>query len=398
MIDLKKIVLLAFILVVLSLVLFLESPTPIKAHPANMIVPDDYERIQQAIDRARNGDTIFVRAGLYYENVIVNERVSLIGENRFNTIIDGNFTGNVIEVAADNVTITDFTIQNSGSTPSCGICVRQRSTGNNISHNIIANNRHGIVLNFDSEYNSMSRNNIRANKECGILLYSSDNDMSGNNITDNGKAIWLWDSSDNGISANNITNNWYGILLEDSSHNTISGNNITANHWDGINLRRSSSNTIFGNNIIDNKYGITLYLSSANIIYNNNFVDNSEQVLASRLDSTNVWEDSYPSGGSYWSDYTGVDVKSGPNQDQTSSDGIGDTPYIIDANNQDRYPLMISSAPVEEVPEEKIPFWMQWWFWAIVAVGIVVSAGAVYLKKRKLPNLSLKYLGEQEEP
>jgi len=114
-------------------------------------------------------------------------------------------------------------------------------------------------------------------------------------------------------------------------------------------------------------------------------VDNTEQVLASKLDSTNVWDDDYPSGGSYWSDYNGVDVKNGPNQDQPSSDGIGDTPYVIDANNQDRYPLMISSAPVEKVPEEKIPFWMQWWFWAVVAVGIVVSAGAVYLKKKKPP-------------
>jgi hypothetical protein len=54
----------------------------------------------------------------------------------------------------------------------------------------------------------------------------------------------------------------------------------------------------------------------------------------------NVWDDGYPSGGNYWSDYKGIDVKSGPNQDQPRSDGIGDTPYVIDANNQDRYPLM----------------------------------------------------------
>jgi hypothetical protein len=54
----------------------------------------------------------------------------------------------------------------------------------------------------------------------------------------------------------------------------------------------------------------------------------------------NVWDDGYPSGGNYWSDYTGADVKSGPNQDLPGSDGIGDTPYIIDANNTDRYPLM----------------------------------------------------------
>jgi hypothetical protein len=54
----------------------------------------------------------------------------------------------------------------------------------------------------------------------------------------------------------------------------------------------------------------------------------------------NVWDDGYPSGGNYWSDYTGVDIKKGENQDQPGSDGMGDTPYVINANNRDRYPLM----------------------------------------------------------
>jgi len=53
----------------------------------------------------------------------------------------------------------------------------------------------------------------------------------------------------------------------------------------------------------------------------------------------NVWDDGYPSGGNYWSDYTGVDVKGGPDQDLPGSDGIGDTPYVLDTNNRDRYPL-----------------------------------------------------------
>jgi len=56
--------------------------------------------------------------------------------------------------------------------------------------------------------------------------------------------------------------------------------------------------------------------------------------------SINIWDDGYPSGGNYWSDYTGVDLKSGPSQDQPGSDGIGDTAYVIDANNQDNYPLI----------------------------------------------------------
>lgn len=54
----------------------------------------------------------------------------------------------------------------------------------------------------------------------------------------------------------------------------------------------------------------------------------------------NEWDDSYPSGGNYWSDYTDVDLKSGLDQDQHGNDGIGDTPCVIDVDNVDRYPLM----------------------------------------------------------
>jgi len=75
----------------------------------------------------------------------------------------------------------------------------------------------------------------------------------------------------------------------------------------------------------------------SNIFHHNNFIHNTVQVYSA---SNNTWDDAYPSGGNYWSDYAGVDVKSGPNQNQPGSDGIGDTPYVIDADNRDRYPFM----------------------------------------------------------
>jgi hypothetical protein len=67
---------------------------------------------------------------------------------------------------------------------------------------------------------------------------------------------------------------------------------------------------------------------------------NMQQV--STFNSTNFWDDAYPSGGNWWSNYNGTDVYSGSHQNITGSDGIGDTPYIIDSSNQDRYPLSIN--------------------------------------------------------
>jgi parallel beta-helix repeat protein len=184
-------------------------------------------------------------------------------------------------------------------------------------------------------------NNITANNRHGIYLeYSSNNSITGNNIANSWEGIRLYDSSNNSITGNNITNNWGGgIRLEYSSNNSIiTGNNIT-NNYNGICLEYSSNSIITGNNITANRrYGIYLYYSSNNSIFHNNFVDNAREAYS--YNSVNVWDDGYPSGGNYWSDYTGVDLYSGPYQNETGSDGIGDTPYFIDAYNVDKYPLM----------------------------------------------------------
>jgi len=79
-------------------------------------------------------------------------------------------------------------------------------------------------------------------------------------------------------------------------------------------------------------------VSSNNSVFHNNFIDNAVQVYSSA--STNVWDNGYPSGGNYWSDYNGTDLYSGVYQNEPGSDGIGDTPYVIDENNVDNYPLI----------------------------------------------------------
>jgi len=131
----------------------------------------------------------------------------------------------------------------------------------------------------------------------------------------------------------------------------------------GIHLFSSSNNTITANNISNNTlsgiyFGIYTNPSSDNILFHNNFMNNTQQVYIESSGYANVWDDGYPSGGNYWSNYTGVDEKSGPNQDQPGGDGIGDTPYTIDSDNVDRYPLMnLWPTPAREITMELSAGW-----------------------------------------
>jgi len=228
-----------------------------------------------------------------------------------------------------------------------GVGLYESSNNNIIGNNITNNPAYGISL-YQSSNNNISENNITNNAEGICLLNSSCNSIVGNNITNNGflyppcemDGISLWESSNNTISRNNITNNGYGIVLNDSSDNSIVGNNITNNVRGGIWLMYSSNNSIVGNNITNNEYGTWLYQSSNNKFYCNRFTNNTKQVSNQSPSFANVWDDGYPSGGNSWSDYTGDDFFRGPYQNVTGSDGIGDTPYIIDENNIDHYPRL----------------------------------------------------------
>jgi parallel beta-helix repeat protein len=133
------------------------------------------------------------------------------------------------------------------------------------------------------------------------------------------------------------------------SINNVTIKNTKIRSFDyGIWLYSSSGNTISGNNMTANNYCILLYSSPNNKFYHNNFINNTRQVYSSG--SVNFWDDGYPSGGNYWSDYTDVDFYSGPYQNETGSDGIWDHPYVIDADNQDQYPLVNPWTPTPNQP------------------------------------------------
>ncbi|KAA0002007.1 MAG: hypothetical protein FE044_03675, partial [Thermoplasmata archaeon] len=83
--------------------------------------PNNYTKIQGAINAASNGDTIFVYSGTYYENVVIDKSIHLVGEDRNTTIIDGNHAGDVVNITADRVTMEGFTIRNGDGWPYAGV-------------------------------------------------------------------------------------------------------------------------------------------------------------------------------------------------------------------------------------------------------------------------------------
>jgi len=148
------------------------------------------------------------------------------------------------------------------------------------------------------------------------------------------------------IINNTVTESACGIQIHGGGeyYNTIENNEVYLNAI-AIQLSENARyNTFRGNTLSNNDYGFMIMErpedeeNYGNKIFHNNFVENTHQAVDNG--AGNMWDDGYPSGGNCWSDYTGVDEKFGLNQDQHGRDGIGDTPYIIDANNRDRYPLM----------------------------------------------------------
>lgn len=210
-------------------------------------------------------------------------------------------------------------------------------------NNTISGNGNSIELSM-SLHNTISKNNS------SIRLFSESN---GNGISENIGFIGLWGSSNNSIIGNNGA-----ILIVESHNNTIIQNIVENNSPYGIQLGYSSGN-IFSENIIqNNKLDIRFVVN--NTFYHNDFVNVTIELVE---DSIVFWDDD--GEGNYWDDYTGLD---------TNGNGIGNTPYIIDENNQDNYPLMVPNI----IPEFQL--------WIILPLFLVVTFVAVLAKKRLFQN------------
>ena len=334
---------------------------PVKSEPATWTVDDDgpadFSSIQEAINAASQGDIIYVYNGTYYENVVINKSVSLVGENRVNTIVDGMHNGDVVLISADNVVVSRFTIINSKNQGGYAGINSYNVKNCTIKENNILSNWRGIW--FYNCTNIIIHGNSILNTTESLAIwvhYSNSAVISSNIVTNNPAGVYLYYSDNSVVCRNSITdNNYYGLTLQDSKGNLIIENIIAnSSEWNGVALWDSYQNTITANDISNNPYGLRFGFSSNNTIYHNNFIDNAIQAYDTYREydsepSVNSWDDGYPSGGNYWSDYNGTDFYLGPHQNVTGSDGIGDTPYVIDENNADRYPLVNPWTPTPPV-------------------------------------------------
>jgi len=326
-----------------------------QAEPKTWIVDDDgpadFHTIQEAINAAFPGDTIYVAAGTYYERIKVNKTLTLIGEDPTTTIIDGSGAGLIVNVTADYVKIMNFTIQNGKYY--VGVWVENPSgspiVSVSISKNIFVNNYACVIL--SRSIGATITDNVMKLNQYGIRVYSSKLTSITHNTIENSLfyGIHLHTRSENNtIKLNELLYNKYGIHIETSDYNEISRNEIisaTDKNGYGIRLTTSKNTIIVGNTIQFNYRGIVLWENSVNnTIYYNNFLNNTEQHYHYNTPlSANLWDTNICPGaeGNYWSDYQGVDDGSGEGrwgEPRVAGDGVGDT--LIPHQNVDYYPLM----------------------------------------------------------
>ena len=413
--------------IALLLVLVLTASTivsvlPVKAEARTIIVPDDYPTISSALKNARDGDTIFFRKGTYEgpvnQTLVINKAISLIGEDAESTTISLHpplvpmsvftyaFMGYLdsIKIEANNVKLSDLTIRsdrtstlagNGGALSLAGAGIR--ITGNIVNASIIGNGNGTQItknraesINLNGFNQLVLQNMVMDGIGDGEFLVSctgSNNTIVANKVS--GEIGGICIKGYNNLVVGNSINTTSGIngVLVISGNNNIIAKNDAADVTNGVSIGGSSNkfyrNKVDSNLVIvgnDNVFyanylqglvlGNRVHDASNNTFYHNNFNFVENKALPAGEKTFTVWEGVKGANfidngkeGNYWSDYKGYDF---------TFDGIGDTPYVIDAKDPlnyhyvadfnianvtliDHYPLMspfnINSVNIE-LPEQ----------------------------------------------
>ena len=327
---------------------------PVQAESRTVVVPDDYSTIVAAVDNAKDGDTVFVKKGTYEEHsLIINKTLALMGEDKSKTVINDidpltlsyetyipTESAN-IRFAADNIKITGFTLTG-GARGIEGKGDRTQIIDNIILAQVVLEGSNQTITQNSIERGVLcigSQNNIMENEfvgtSCsGIGLDGSHNVVYDNVIIDGGGIAWTGDS--NIIAKNNITG-LFATIHTKGSDNLVCANRVI----NGSGIAAAGFNNVFyANHIESNRKGAQIGdltgersrpRTDNTTLYHNNFVNNEIQVWT---DYPVYGTDYFDNGeeGNYWSDYNGSDM---------NHDGIGDTPYIIDAGRRDNFPVMV---------------------------------------------------------
>lgn len=340
--SLKNIFIAAFGLVLLLHAYWQPIPRCSSQHSASfLIVNPQGERfqgyfvsIQQAINEAENGATITIPAGTFYEHVVVNKTITLFGEENFTSVIDGTKNGTVVEIAADNAVVKNLKLQNSGYGWNRNGFYVHDADNITIDSNFLHDVCHNIKIGFSN--NSRILENIingtmTAPTMYGIRIENSTNCATiGNKVSDCVGAIHLQNTTNSIVARNIIFNNSQGLRFYSPCQNNEVFENIISNNLNDGMIDAMPPDNTFANNTI----------------FHNNFVNNTNPFIY--IYSGFIWDKGYPSGGNYWSRYNETDLFSGPYQNETGNDGIGDKAYAVSdsTSDRDRYPLMHSYGSV----------------------------------------------------
>jgi hypothetical protein len=283
---------------------------------STIVVPNDFPSIQEAIENAAEGDTIFVKRGAYEEiTITIDKPIRLTGENVSNTLISlhppwiptgGYHLGNgtiepdygydsPIKIKANNVEFAGFTVISNASS---SISILGNDTlviGNYITTGL---------------YVANSGQNISRNIINGTVTIIGNNKTISNNVVNH-----IWILANYVLVERNFVANDYGIAIG------------------------GAGNIVVNNTIRDSKVALHFWArAQGNMVYHNNFINNTKLMATWLLDNLTVakWDNGDISGGNYWDDYR----TRYPYADEVNASGIGNIPYAIDGYNQDNYPLI----------------------------------------------------------
>jgi parallel beta-helix repeat protein len=346
MLKMKKEMLVMSISLLLSFVSFsgcIEETSQVE-EPKMVYIDDDYDNtisgwdvdhfdtIQDGIDKVSEGGTVYVSNGIYYENIVINKSITMIGEDKLTTIIENGEKGDVVNIAIDNCTIQNMNISNSGYDAGVKILSNRTTITNNIlygnyygiwigaksnniiSNNIILNNEYGIKV--DGSINTIiTTNQILSNSLEGIILESSrnatisDNVLQNNGIrisgelfawnthviknnTANNKPIYYY-KNENGVT---VPNDAIQVILVNCSDFGIKNINFE-NIINGIQIGFSSNIRIENNNFISNKGSAILMHTTINSTILSNTINGGNGIDLSKSENNNILQNTIENAG-----------------------------------------------------------------------------------------------------